>query len=498
MEIVFEKRQDSCFRESMRLSKRLQESVESVVPDTDEDIGRIAAVQSGVLLKSKDLNGRGVLITGEARAWVLCISESRERLTSLRVVKPFSAEFEIPELTGEELTQISLCVMATDARMLNPRKLSVTFDLAAELGVFTAESVIVETAPPQESCMGLHVCCAQEELTLPSAVCEKSFVLNGQYPFPAGKPKPERLIGERTELRTEGCQLIGSKAVVKGKAVIETACLADDGEAPVRLSFEEPFSQILDIGCESMDLCSVQPQLTGAYYDLADSISGEKVLDAELHILLQFVGRSRVSIRSVADAYSNLMPLAAETETQLFESAEEQRTVRISAADSIELTEDCADLLCVFPSLSRCSLENGRLSAAVSFDMLCRSESGEMTALRRTLNPEGDCGSGELRLLNAALTEAELRPAGKNLEARVTLEAQLLCTKTAEIVSISTVTLDEEQAFDSGSLPTLTMVRREGESLWELAKRYHSSVEAIEACAAADAPGGMLLIPKSV
>ena len=96
---------------------------------------KIAAVQSSVLLKSKDLNGRGVLITGEARAWVLCIAEGQEHLISLRVAKPFSAEFEIPELTGEELTQVSLSVAATDARMLNPRKLSVTFELAAELGI---------------------------------------------------------------------------------------------------------------------------------------------------------------------------------------------------------------------------------------------------------------------------------------------------------------------------------------------------------------------------
>ena len=498
MEILFEKRLETRFRESGRINKRIQESVESVVPDTDEDIGRIAAVQSSVLLESKDLNGRGVLITGEARAWVLGISEGQERLISLRVVKPFSAEFEILELTGEELTQVSLSVAATDARMLNPRKLSVTFELAAELGIFKAESIVAETAPPAESCRGLHVRCAQEELTLPNAVCEKSFVLNEQFPFAVGKPKPERLIGERTELRMEGCQLIGSKAVVKGRAVMEITCLAEDGSLPVQLRMEAPFSQILEIGCETMDLCSVKPQLTGAYFDLADSISGEKVLDTELHILLQLVCSSRVTIQSVADAYSNLMPLSAKTDTQRFDSAEESRTLRISAADSIELKEDCADLLCVFPTLSRCTLDNGRLSALISFDILYRSAGGELSALRRTLTAEEDCGTGDFRLLSAALTEAELRPAGKSMEARITLEAQLLCTKTTEIVSISAVSLDEEQVFDSGSFPTLTMVRQEGESLWELAKRYHSSVEAIEAFAAADTSSGMLLIPKSM
>ena len=68
-----------------------------------------------------------------------------------------------------------------------------------------------------------------------------------------------------------------------------------------------------------------------------------------------------------------------------------------------------------------------------------------------------------------------------------------------EIRSIEAVTLDEEKCFDLSSFPSLTMVRVEGESLWELAKRYHSSVEAIEAFQTeTDRESGMLLIPKSV
>ena len=166
MEIGFEKKLEPRYRESVRLAKRIQESAESVVPDTEEDIGRIAAVQSSVLLKSKDMSGRGVLITGEARACVLCIGEGGERISCVRLAKPFSAEFEVAELSGEEQTQISLTVAATDARLLNPRKLSVTFDLAAELSCYVPESIAVETSPPGENCRGLHVRCAETELQL--------------------------------------------------------------------------------------------------------------------------------------------------------------------------------------------------------------------------------------------------------------------------------------------------------------------------------------------
>ena len=499
MEIGFEKKLEPRYRESIRLAKRIQESAESVVPDTEEDIGRIAAVQSSVLLKSKDMSGRGVLITGEARACVLCIGEGGERISCVRLAKPFSAEFEVAELTGEEQTQISLAVAATDARLLNPRKLSVTFDLAAELSCYVPESIAVETTPPGESCRGLHVRCAETELTLPNAVCEKSFVLNEQFPLPAGTAKPERLLCEQAEIRADDCQLIGSKAVVKGRALVRIAWLGEDGSGPVQASFSSPFSQIIDIGAETMDLCTVQPQVTGAYYDLIDSISGEKMLDTEIHILLQLVCRSRVRICTVADAYSNLTPLTAQTETQSFQNTDQRRTLRINAAETIDVTEDCTDVKCVFPTISRCALEGRKLSASVNFDILYGTGSGELSAVRRTLMLEEDCGEEEVRLLSVCLAEIDLRLAGKSMEARLALEAQTLHEKESEISSITAVTLDEERAFDLSRFPTLTMVRQEGESLWEIAKRFHSSVEAIEAYAGEKtANGEMLLVPKSV
>ena len=52
MEIKFENKNVSMYREISRQTKKVQESAESVVPDTDDDIGRIATVQSYVMLKA--------------------------------------------------------------------------------------------------------------------------------------------------------------------------------------------------------------------------------------------------------------------------------------------------------------------------------------------------------------------------------------------------------------------------------------------------------------
>ena len=76
MEISFENRVMSMYREIARQTRRIQETAESVVPDTNDDIGRIASVQTAVLLKSKDVTSRGVMVTGELTAAMIYITES--------------------------------------------------------------------------------------------------------------------------------------------------------------------------------------------------------------------------------------------------------------------------------------------------------------------------------------------------------------------------------------------------------------------------------------
>ena len=74
------------------------------------------------------------------------------------------------------------------------------------------------------------------------------------------------------------------------------------------------------------------------------------------------------------------------------------------------------------------------------------------------------------------------------------------CQTTQELNDVVSVTLEEELPFARQNLPTLTLVRTDLGDLWELAKRYHSSVEAIQAINETLAAGNsaLLLIPREV
>ena len=233
MEIKFENKNVSMYREISRQTKKVQESAESVVPDTDDDIGRIATVQSYVMLKSKDITSRGVLISGEAVASLLYITESQESMSFVRLSKSFSVEYEVPDIESDAAAQIKLSILSTEARVINPRKVSVTFEISGELSCYKQESISIESRLPENACRGLHARYESAELMFTDAVCEKTFAVNEQFSFPGGIPShvaPETpgSIHEGGEL---GYSLAHAFGAVMDNPDLIAACVVGDGEA---------------------------------------------------------------------------------------------------------------------------------------------------------------------------------------------------------------------------------------------------------------------------
>ncbi len=498
MEIIFESRDTSVYREYCNQIRRTQESVECVVPDTEADIEKIASAQSGVYLKSKDLSARGVVISGEVFATVLYIRDGQAGISSIRVRKAFTLEYEADAPESETLTQIALYVQGTDVRVINPRKISVSFEIEGVLSCYRNERLCVETVLP-DSTAGLHIKTETQTLTLPNAVCEKSFSLNEQFVFSDGQTAPTCLISEKASLQISDCQLLGSKMVVKGSAEL-MICGQSDKDAILRTyQYSAPFSQIIDIGAEGMQYCTVRPELTGAYFDLIDTISGEKALDLELHAVIQLVCFECRTIRCVSDAYSNRMPGELVRRTLEFALASEAAVETLRTEERVGLMEKAAELVTVFPSLSRVSSDDGKLSAAVTLDFLYFDADGKLSACRRTIALSEDLEGRQLQILRIGPVQWSAKPDGEYADCSVSVELICCACENETISSVTGIVLDEERAYLQGSLPTLTLARREGESLWALAKRYHSSEEKIrELNEDADNSTRMLLIPKCI
>jgi len=500
MEIGFENKTVSSYIETAHLYRRIQESAESVVPDVNKDIGKIVSTETTVMLKAKELSSRGISVSGELSASVLYIDESESRISHVNLTKSFTMDFENADTEDELLTQVKLQVVNCEARALNPRKLSVSFDLSGELSCYRQVQTELDTMIAAEQAQGIHLKYESCEIMMANAVCEKSFAISEQLIFPSGKPVPSQLICQNAEFIVTDTQLIGSKVIIKGNANISVRCASEEICYPVCADFSVPFSQIVETGKEQMDGCSAIIQPSSAYYRLVDTINGEKAIDSEIHAVIQLVSRCKQPVRYISDVYCNLMPVESTMRLRQFKELTEPQRIRFMTEEHVSIAEDCSDVLCVFPGISKLDVSQGKLSAAVQLDIVYTNSNGSLAAAHRVLETETEYTGKLSRIDYTRISDINLKPDGKLIECRISIEASCREQKDIEFSSLSALELREEEAYDCTLFPSLSLVRVENETLWELAKAYHSSIESIAAMNTdiEQLHGKLLLIPKSV
>jgi len=265
MKIGFENKTLSCYKEIYHQTKYIQETCENVVPDTNDDIGKIASVQSCVHLKSKDLTGRGVLISGEAVAAVIYVTENERNVSFVKLSKQFSVEYEISEIEADILPQIKLDVQNTEARIINPRKISVTFEICGDLSCYKSADVSIQTVIDKSVDSKIHAKYETVPMTGVNAVCEKTFTLSEQLIFPGGKPVPAQIAMVKSSFDLNESQNVGSKLIIKGNMNLCVCYLSDEVNYPVKAEFSTPFSQIIDVGVDEVDSYSTIVEISAVY-----------------------------------------------------------------------------------------------------------------------------------------------------------------------------------------------------------------------------------------
>lgn len=500
MELNFETKTVRAFREGFRQTRRTQLSMEQVVPDVNDDIGRIYAIQPSVLLKSKDVTARGAAITGELHVALLYINELENKVFDLHATQSFSLEYDLPEPDPELLTQIRLFVCSAEARALNPRKVSITVEVGGEMSAFAQENYTISASVTPAEMLPIftkQVCCEQ---TLINAVCEKTFVLNEQFPFLPGKPNPERLVSQKISFHISDQQLVGSKVLIKGSVCVAACYLSSETDYPSTADFSAPFSQLIDIGQETMDSCVLQIEATSLYVNLIDTISGEKALDAEIHAVLQLVSRYKQPNQYISDAYSPQYPSVLQFEEWTIAESGEPENLILEADESLELPEDCEDVLSIICSLSPCTLTEKKLEINVVLDVLYRNKDQALASARRMLPLGKEMLVSEICIREARLLETGLRNEKNILSGKFRVEVTLFRCKEEKIQRAVSMTVQEDAPYNTSELPSITAVRVDSESVWDLAKQYHSSCEKIEAINDLDGSlkGKMVLIPKAI
>ncbi|MCD7844417.1 MAG: hypothetical protein LUG57_00890 [Oscillospiraceae bacterium] len=471
-------------------------SAECVVPDTMPDVGSPVDAEGILTLRSKDTEAGSVRLAASLSVWVLYMPEGGGTVQSLPVTVPVELSMEAEPVDTDCRTVARLRVRALDARAANSRKISLRADITARARSYQKRRLELAVGLEGEAASA-HVLTRTVSVTAVSDVREKTFVAADEYQLPAGGASA--ILSQRAEAAVEEVKVVSGKAVFRGRVWVDLVLAGGEEGQVFSGRYETEFSQIMEIDGESEAVPEITLMLTGAYFDLPERGAENGRTASELHLAAQCVCRQTREICYMADVYSNRTLLTAQTEPLTLVTGVKHLSMRQTVTGSAEPSGAAGEVLALSARVSGVSVEEGTVKTSVSVRLLCRQPDGQLSLSRCRLGAEFTPDlPGDTALSSVTVRAADVyyAPSGAGLDVRAGLQMEALAVSKQEISSISQVTEDGEAWAAMPPAASVTLARVEPEAdLWALAKRYHSTPEAIEK-ANEGREKGLLLIPK--
>lgn len=471
-----------------------EETAEAVVADANPDAARIADAVASVTIRDRLPREGAAEIRGTVRVCALCIEEGTERLMRVEVPLSFVHKVELPGLSADAELMCDATLTGVEARLLNPRKLSVRAGLRFHTRAYTDAEELLTSGVRDDGTV------QERRLSFPVRAAAltgtKSFTVIEELPLEDADIA--ETLAKTAEAAPESAVCGEGRVTIRGNAAVRV--LYNDSAGLVRAYRAQiPFEQAAEFPGAGEDMrAEVTLSLKSAEIELADDTAGQKVLSVTLGVCAETVLYETRTVTLLADAYST----AYETETAVspfvYETPEEPWTESVTVEEKAETVcpvGRVVDWQLSVPGGAE-TLPDG-VQVTVLFRALYAGDDGLVYGLSRRIPVTVPAPPGRAQELAATITDASVTGADA-LTVRFTLHASGAGGGEAQTDMLSSIEAGEALAGDPDTALILRFAA--DESLWTLAKAYHAAPEAIRALndlpEDAESPGpGAVLIP---
>lgn len=474
-------------------------SADCVVPDTMPDVGAVVDAEGTLVLRSRDVNENRVVLEAALNTSVVYASDADGKACSLSLSIPVEISLDAPGVDVDSRSVSRMRVRAVDARMVNSRKVSVRADIEAEV-ICYGKNILTVASDLEPEQTPAHLLMKTLAVTQVSDVREKTFVITDGYALPAGIGQSDALLSQRVEVFPEDAKFVSGKVVFRGRVRSVLLFGSQNRERIESATCETEFSQIMEVDGDDDVMPEIRLALTGAYFDPLDSAEEQGRMSAEIHMVAQCVCHQKKEVPYIADLYSNCVHLIPAEDTLDVCSQMQPISMRQTVAGKAEPFAGDGEILSMSASVGGITTGESGVKTSVNFRLICRKADGEFFLSRGRLNAEFTLEipeNGELTSIAVKVADVYYSAGSSGIDVRATLQLDALCVHRQQMRCVVSVEEDEEDIREDSGHPSVTLVRiHEDADLWTLAKKYHSTVESIQA-ANRGKQEGLLLIPKT-
>ena len=489
-----------------------------IVPDTMDDVEQIILATGEVQVESSKNQGDRVIVRGNLAFQILYRREGGG-LQTLAGRIPFEESINVPELDEKDYVQIFWNLEDLTAGIINSRKLNIRAVITLEVKV---DALCDAAAAVDVDAGGLpvEILRRNEDVAAISARRKDTFRVKENIQIPGNKPNIDRILWQEMKLQGVNTKPLDGEVHVDGELMVFVIYSGEGENMPVQWLEESiPFSGELSLpdAIEEM-IPSIRVRLIHKEVEAKPDADGEMrelEVDGILELDMRLYEEERVNMLS--DMYSTKAELILETGEACFEKLLAKNVCKTRLSEKVR------------PSRADRILQICHCDGTVKMDEITPREDGlhvdgvlEVTLLYLTSDDSEPVGSSVEALPFSCVIEA----AGMNEDTsyQVTpgieqLSAVMLGGGEVEIKAV--VTLDM-LALQPVCIPVIQGVRSEpadlerlesmpgivgyivqpGDSLWKIAKKFHTTVEAVMEAngLSSDAlmPGDRLILVKTV
>lgn len=477
MELPFEKTVCRYWKQKLYTLVNREETQELKIPESMPDVGRVISSWGQVILRGKDWRDRGVGVSGGVMVWILYSPEDGGALQRLETWIPFQARAELPESSEDGVIRVEPFLRSVDARAVSSRRLVVRTGLGLLLQAMVPQEM--ELFNLGELPGDLETKVERYPFVLTREAGEKSFLLDEDLELPDRMQPVEQLVYYRMEPEILEQKVLGSKAAFRGMGDLHVLYIDPEGRLNGH-DFQVPFAQYVDLEGEYEDdaQVSIIPCVTSLELDQ----SPDGTLRLKCGMVSQHIINSQEQVELLQDCYSPVREVWLEKQLVSVPAWLDQQTRRLDLTGSVPGGDGQPVDLIFFPDPPDVKIRSGAadVEQGGTFQTLMMDDGGQYSS--RSIR-----GSQSIRLDTECETVCFGAGAGKpgirqeaaawRTDTQVVLDLKSLCARPMEMVT--GVKLGEEKTPDPERPSVIIRSRRSQESLWDLAKRYGSTVGAI-------------------
>ncbi len=474
-------------------AQSMEQTQELRLPEGMPEIGRILGAWGQCIIRSKEWRSDAFSVSGGIQCWVLYTPEEGTAPRCIGEWIPFQAKWNMPQTRREAAVAVSCCLHGMDARVASPRKILVRANLGLSAEGLEPDSQLVYC--PEGEDKDVKLLKQTYPAVLPREAGEKRIGIEENLPFDAAG---DDILGWDAEPVLTEQAVLGDKAVFKGNCRLQLLYMTESGQIRTE-SWELPFAQYADLETEYDKEATVRSVLCMS--ELEPELT-ENGLIVRCGILVQYVVYSPTMLQLAQDAYSPFVQVEVESQTLsvpvLLDTHRQDMDARLSVQTDMTQVHAVRFYPGICNSWHQAEQVNGELSGV--FRVLGTDAQGEPVCQTEiwtdsvALDAAPDC-TVHFQMEAGQKPEATALPGRLELSVPLTVTAR---TERLQSLPMLTECRTGEALVPDPMRPTLIVKRQEAESLWDLAKRFGSTVDAISKANGLEGeptPGQLLLIP---